>query len=57
MRVLMMSTPAPTHFTPLVSLAWALRGTGHEVVVAGQPDVPGRLPRPGSSPWAAERWR
>lgn len=28
MRVLMMSTPAPTHFTPLVSLAWALRGAG-----------------------------
>nr|AAF00215.1 glycosyl transferase [Streptomyces fradiae] len=43
MRVLMMSTPAPTHFTPLVSLAWALRGSGHEVVVAGQPDVLGAV--------------
>ena len=39
MRVLMLSTPFPTHFTPLVPLAWALRGAGHEVLVAGQPDV------------------
>ncbi|MFJ5528958.1 nucleotide disphospho-sugar-binding domain-containing protein [Streptomyces sp. NPDC093261] len=39
MRVLMLSTPFPTHFTPLVPLAWALRGAGHEVTVAAQPDV------------------
>ncbi|MGW6022269.1 nucleotide disphospho-sugar-binding domain-containing protein [Streptomyces sp. NPDC055099] len=39
MRVLMMSTPVPTHFTPMVPLAWALRAAGHEVLVAGQPDV------------------
>ncbi|MEZ3182536.1 DUF1205 domain-containing protein [Streptomyces pimonensis] len=39
MRVLVTSTPAPTHFTPLVPLAWALRAAGHEVLVAAQPDV------------------
>lgn len=39
MRVLMLSTPYPTHFTPLVPLAWALRAAGHEVLVAAQPDV------------------
>jgi glycosyltransferase len=39
MRVLVMATPSPTHFTPLVPLAWALRAAGHEVLVAGQPDV------------------
>ncbi|MFJ9863610.1 nucleotide disphospho-sugar-binding domain-containing protein [Streptomyces sp. NPDC101165] len=39
MRVLMLSTPFPTHFTPLVALAWALKGAGHEVTVAAQPDV------------------
>ncbi|MFF4838308.1 nucleotide disphospho-sugar-binding domain-containing protein [Streptomyces sp. NPDC001315] len=43
MRVLMMSTPVPTHFTPLVPLAWALRAAGHEVLVAGQPDVLGAV--------------
>ncbi|MCV2458488.1 DUF1205 domain-containing protein [Streptomyces sp. ICN988] len=39
MRVLMLSTPFPTHFTPMVPLAWALMGAGHEVTVAAQPDV------------------
>ncbi|MFE2096631.1 nucleotide disphospho-sugar-binding domain-containing protein [Streptomyces sp. PTD9-10] len=39
MRVLMLSTPFPTHFTPMVPLAWALKGAGHEVTVAAQPDV------------------
>ncbi|SDW70465.1 glycosyltransferase [Amycolatopsis xylanica] len=39
MRVLMLSTPFPSHFVPLVPLAWALRAAGHEVVVAAQPDV------------------
>ncbi|MEV7401213.1 nucleotide disphospho-sugar-binding domain-containing protein [Streptomyces sp. NPDC091267] len=39
MRVLMLSTPFPTHFTPMVPLAWALMGAGHEVKVAAQPDV------------------
>ncbi|MEQ4303839.1 nucleotide disphospho-sugar-binding domain-containing protein [Plantactinospora sp. B6F1] len=39
MRVLMLTTPVPTHLTPLVPLAWALRAAGHELLVAGQPDV------------------
>ncbi|MFE6984856.1 nucleotide disphospho-sugar-binding domain-containing protein [Streptomyces griseus] len=39
MRILMMTTPVPTHFTPIVPLAWAFRAAGHEVMVAGQPDV------------------
>lgn len=43
MRVLMMSTPASTHFTPMVPLAWALRAAGHELLVMGQPDVMGAV--------------
>ncbi|MEU9880873.1 nucleotide disphospho-sugar-binding domain-containing protein [Streptomyces phaeochromogenes] len=39
MRVLMMSTPVPTHFAPLVPLAWGLRAAGAEVLVTAQPDV------------------
>lgn len=39
MRVLMMTTPVPTHFAPLVPLAWGLRAAGAEVLVAAQPDV------------------
>jgi UDP:flavonoid glycosyltransferase YjiC (YdhE family) len=39
MRVLMTTTAVPTHFTPLVPLAWALRAAGHDVLVAAQPDV------------------
>jgi UDP:flavonoid glycosyltransferase YjiC (YdhE family) len=39
MRVLMMTTAVPTHFAPMVPLAWGLRAAGHEVLVAGQPDV------------------
>lgn len=35
----MMTTPMPTHLPPMVPLAWALRAAGHEVLVAGQPDV------------------
>ncbi|MDX3691356.1 DUF1205 domain-containing protein [Streptomyces europaeiscabiei] len=38
MRVLVMTTPDPSHLPPLVPVAWALRAAGHEVVVAGQPD-------------------
>ncbi|MGW6270626.1 nucleotide disphospho-sugar-binding domain-containing protein [Streptomyces sp. NPDC055060] len=41
MRVLFISTPSASHFTPLAPLAWALRGAGHDVVVAGQPDIDG----------------
>lgn len=43
MRVLIMCTPVPTHFMALVPLAWALRGAGHEVLIAGQPDVMGAV--------------
>ncbi len=39
MRVLFLTTPVPSHFTTMVPLAWALRGAGHEVLVAGQPDI------------------
>ncbi|MEV7770830.1 nucleotide disphospho-sugar-binding domain-containing protein [Kitasatospora sp. NPDC086791] len=39
MRVLMTSISAPGHVTPLVPLAWALRGAGHEVVIGGQPNL------------------
>ncbi|MDC0772577.1 nucleotide disphospho-sugar-binding domain-containing protein [Streptomyces sp. HD] len=41
MRVLIMSTPAASHLTVMVPLAWALRAAGHEIVVAGQPDITG----------------
>ena len=34
-----MTTPVPTHFTPMLPLAWALRGAGHEALVLGQPDI------------------
>ncbi|WHM36514.1 glycosyltransferase [Streptomyces sp. BPTC-684] len=39
MRILMMSTAVPTHFAPLVPLAWGLRAAGAEVLVTAQPDV------------------
>ncbi|MEU3702858.1 nucleotide disphospho-sugar-binding domain-containing protein [Streptomyces anulatus] len=38
MRVLVMTTPDPSHLPPLAPVAWALRAAGHEVLVAGQPD-------------------
>lgn len=41
MRVLLMSTPVSTHFAPSIPLGWALRAAGHEVLVAGQPDIVG----------------
>ncbi|GLZ36300.1 glycosyl transferase [Lentzea sp. NBRC 105346] len=37
--MLMMPPPAASHVTAMVPLAWALRACGHEVLVAGQPDV------------------
>ncbi|WRZ95456.1 DUF1205 domain-containing protein [Streptomyces sp. NBC_01007] len=43
MRVLVIATPVPTHFLPLVPLLWALRSAGHEVTVLGQPDVLGAV--------------
>ncbi|MFF8431609.1 nucleotide disphospho-sugar-binding domain-containing protein [Streptomyces sp. NPDC016566] len=39
MRVLILSSPESTHFSCMAPLAWALRGAGHEVLVAGQPDI------------------
>jgi UDP:flavonoid glycosyltransferase YjiC (YdhE family) len=39
MRVMFLSTPYPTHFTPVLPLAWALQSAGHDVLVAAQPDV------------------
>ena len=41
MRVLFMATPTPSHFTPMIPLVWALRTAGHDVLVAGQPDIVG----------------
>ncbi|SDW69854.1 glycosyltransferase [Amycolatopsis xylanica] len=39
MRVMLLSTPFPSHFSPMIPLAWALRAAGHEVRVVAQPDV------------------
>lgn len=41
MRVLILSTPVDTHFTPMLPLGWALRAAGDTVLVVGQPDVAG----------------
>lgn len=35
MRVLITTVPACGHFFPMVALAWALRSSGHQVLVAG----------------------
>ncbi|MFD8377832.1 nucleotide disphospho-sugar-binding domain-containing protein [Streptomyces sp. NPDC059679] len=56
MRVLMMSTPVSSHFAPLVPLAWALRSAGHEVLVAGQPDVMGPARSAGLSAVSIGDW-
>ncbi|MGW1075432.1 activator-dependent family glycosyltransferase [Streptomyces sp. NPDC002537] len=39
MKILIASMPHPTHFQPMLPLAWALRAAGHEVRVAGHPDL------------------
>ena len=39
MRVVIATQAERTHFLGLVPLAWALRAAGHEVVVAGQPEL------------------
>ncbi|MEV5341643.1 nucleotide disphospho-sugar-binding domain-containing protein [Streptomyces sp. NPDC052676] len=39
MRVLFTSWAWPTHFYPMVPLAWALRAAGHEVRVAAPPGI------------------
>jgi glycosyltransferase len=38
-KVLLQVTPVPSHLMPLVPLAWGLRAAGHELLVAGQPDI------------------
>lgn len=39
MKVLFACMPHSTHYFPMVPLAWAFRSAGHEVRVAGQPDL------------------
>ena len=39
MRVLVVTWGWRSHLYPLVPLAWALRAAGHDVVVAGPPDL------------------
>jgi glycosyltransferase (activator-dependent family) len=39
MRVLFVCTANPTHYFPLVPMAWALRAAGHEVRVAAPPEL------------------
>jgi len=39
MRVLICGSPVASHLTPLLPQIWALRGAGHEVLLAGQPDL------------------
>ncbi|MFH8409694.1 nucleotide disphospho-sugar-binding domain-containing protein [Streptomyces sp. NPDC018019] len=41
MRVLTVSSPAETHFLPLLPLLRELAAAGHDVLVTGQPDVTG----------------
>ncbi len=43
MRVLFTIPPAAAHLQPIVPLAWALQSTGHEVCVAGHPDMAGLI--------------
>src|SRR5688500_2073889 len=39
MRVLFTTWAWPSHYFPLVPLAWALRSAGHEVLMTSQPDL------------------
>jgi UDP:flavonoid glycosyltransferase YjiC (YdhE family) len=47
MRVLFMPLGYPTHYFPMVSLAWAFRASGHEVRVAGEPALAPVIERSG----------
>lgn len=49
MRVLVTTIPAAGHLTPIVPLAWSLRGAGHEVLVACQPTITGAVRSTGLS--------
>ncbi len=39
MRVLFVTWAWPSHYYPMVPLAWALRASGHEVMMASQPSL------------------
>jgi UDP:flavonoid glycosyltransferase YjiC (YdhE family) len=39
MRVLFVSWAWPSHYYPMVPLAWAMRAAGHDVRIAGQPGL------------------
>ncbi len=47
MRALFVAFPSPSHFFPLVPLAWALRADGHEVMVASSPSFVERVSHAG----------
>ncbi|RVX38758.1 UDP:flavonoid glycosyltransferase YjiC (YdhE family) [Nonomuraea polychroma] len=47
MRILFVPWSQPTHYMPMVPLAWALRAAGHDVRVAGQPHVAEAVKRSG----------
>ncbi|XVQ90065.1 nucleotide disphospho-sugar-binding domain-containing protein [Microbispora siamensis] len=47
MRVLFISWAWPSHFYPMVPLAWAMRSAGHEVLVVTQPAMAGPAVRTG----------
>jgi len=38
-KILFVSMPHPTHVHPMLPLSWALRAAGHEVRIAGHPDL------------------
>jgi UDP:flavonoid glycosyltransferase YjiC (YdhE family) len=47
MRMLFTSWAWPSHFFPMVPLAWACRAAGHDVRVASQPALRGEIERAG----------
>lgn len=47
MRVLFTTWAWPTHYQPLVTLAWSFRAAGHEVRVASQPSLVPTIQRSG----------
>lgn len=47
MRVLFMTVPAKTHLYTTVTLAWAMHGAGHEVVIACPPEEVAETQRTG----------
>ncbi len=55
MRVLVTVWAWPSHYYPLVPLAWALRSAGHEVQVASQPALAPVIERSGMHPVAIGR--